>query len=135
MDRTRLILALALSLVVLMSWPIINHYLAPRIEEPSQNEEAQPQRAAETQQQATVPAPKKPAPPIPAITQPQAQARSTEVASREITIVGKPNPESTKYWQATLSNRGAVATFWILSKYKEDGIEREITDSDGKDGS
>src|SRR5438309_2978980 len=130
MDRTRLIMALALSLVVLMSWPIITHYLAPRIEEPLQNEEAQPQRGAETQQQATVPAPKRPAPPTPAATQPQAQAQTTQVASREVTIIAKPNLESTPYWRATLSNRGAVATSWILSKYKEDGVEREIRGAD-----
>jgi YidC/Oxa1 family membrane protein insertase len=130
MDRTRLILALALSLVVLMSWPIINHYLAPRFEEPVQNEEAQPQRAAETQSQTTVPAPKKSAPPAPAVTQPQAQTQTTQVASREITIVAKPNPEGDPYWRATLSNRGAVATSWILSRYKEDGVERAIKGAD-----
>ena len=131
MDRSRLIFALALSLVVLMSWPLITRYLAPRIEEPLQNEEAQQQRVPETQQ--PVPVPKKSTPAPAVVAQPLSQAQTTQVAPREITIIAKPNQETSPYWRATLSNRGAVATSWILSRYKEDGVEREITGADGKE--
>jgi YidC/Oxa1 family membrane protein insertase len=49
----------------------------------------------------------------------------TQVARREIVI-------KTEYWDATLSNRGAVATSWILKKYPEDGHERELQNAEGK---
>jgi len=132
MDRSRLILALALSLIVLMSWPVITHYLAPRTEEPSQTEEAPPQVAREAQQQSAAPASKKPSPTTSPATQAPAQVQTTQAAPREITIVAR-NAEGSPYWKATLSNRGAVATSWILSRYKENGVEREITGADDKE--
>ena len=123
MDRNRLITALALSLVVLMSWPLIMRYLAPRaIDEPAQIEEAPLQRTAELPQQIPVPAPKKTGPITPSAPQPQVTTQTTQALPREITI--KTQPE---YWRATLTNRGAVANSWVLSKYKEDGVERDIT--------
>jgi YidC/Oxa1 family membrane protein insertase len=129
MDRNRLIAALALSLVILMSWPLIMRYLGPPpIEGPAQIEEAPGQRAAEHPQQAPAPAAKKTESPAPAAGQPKAQPQTTQAAPREITI--KTNPE---YWRATLTNRGAVATAWVLSRYKEDGVERDITGADGKE--
>lgn len=132
MDRNRLITALALSLVVLMSWPLIMRYLAPRaIDEPAQIEEAPAQRTAELPQQAPVPATKKTeqfTSSAPSASQPHVTAQTTQAAPREITIKTKP-----EYWRATLTNRGAVATSWVLSKYQEDGVERDITGSDGKE--
>jgi YidC/Oxa1 family membrane protein insertase len=129
MDRNRLITALALSLVVLMSWPLIMRYLAPRpIDEPAQVEEAPPQRTAELPQQAPVPAAKKTEHFSPAAAKSKATAQATQAAPREITI--RSNPE---YWRTTLTNRGAVATSWVLSKYKEDGVERDITGADGNE--
>lgn len=120
-------MALALSLVILMSWPLISRYLAPQpIEEPAQVEEPPAQRAVEHAQPAPVPAGKKPAPLKAAPAQPQSQTETTQAASRDITI-------STKWWRVTLANRGAVATSWILSKYEEDGIERDIVGSDGNE--
>ncbi|HXI88995.1 MAG TPA: hypothetical protein VNO24_03180, partial [Blastocatellia bacterium] len=88
MDRTRLIVALALSLVVLMSWPLIMRYLAPPpIEEPFQIPEELPKRPTENPQQALVPTTKKATPPPPpTAAQPQAQAQTTQVAQRDITI-------------------------------------------------
>ena len=126
MDRTRLIMALALSLVVLMSWPLIMRYMAPHsIEEPLPLEDTPPQHVAENPQLAPVPPAKKVTPSAPAAAQPQAQAQTTQVAAREITI-------NTPYWSVTMSNRGAVATSWILLKYKKDnGEERPIQGSDG----
>src|SRR5882724_464635 len=130
MDRNRLIMALALSLVVLMSWPLIMRYLAPPppTEEPFQIQEELPKRATENPQQAPVPTTKKATPPAPTAAQPQAQAQTTQAAQRDITISfedqGRP------YWRATLSNRGAVATSWILDRYKENGVERVITGAD-----
>src|SRR5882724_6496668 len=131
MDRNRLIMALALSLVVLMSWPLIMRYLAPPpIEEPFQQEEPS-KRATENPQQAPAPTTKKVIPPAPTAAQPQAQAQITQVAQRDITISfedqGRP------YWHATLSNHGAVATSWKLARYKENGVERVITGADNND--
>ena len=129
MDRTRLIMALALSLVVLMSWPLIMRYLAPPpIEEPFQIQEELPKRATQNPQQAPVPTTKKATPPAPTAAQPRAQAQTTQVAQRDITISFVDHDNA--YWHARLSNRGAVATSWILERYKENGVERVITGAD-----
>jgi YidC/Oxa1 family membrane protein insertase len=118
MDKSRLILALALSLLVLMSWPLIMRYLAPQVEVP------QPTEAVES-----APVPPEPSSPaatakgIP-VTPAPAAAQPTQAARREITI-------NTDYWSATLSNQGAVATSWVLKKYKTHDVERSITGADG----
>ncbi|MFY9555466.1 MAG: YidC/Oxa1 family insertase periplasmic-domain containing protein [Blastocatellia bacterium] len=128
MDRSRLILALALSLVVLMSWPLVMHYMAPQpVEEPLQFDQPPPQRTAENQQAA--PIIKIAKPPAPAVPAPQAQ--TTQVSQREITITFAEGDRH--YWYATLSNRGAVATSWILERYKEGGVDREIKGADGNE--
>lgn len=125
MDRTRLIMALALSLVVLMSWPLVMRYLAPPvIEEPLQPEEMPPQKGAENQPQAPPTTAKNVASSAASATQPQTTVQTTQVAPRDVII-------KTPYWRVTLSNRGAVATSWILSKYKENGEDRIITGADG----
>ena len=128
-----MIMALALSLVVLMSWPLIMRYLAPPppTEEPFPIQEAPPQRATENPRQAPVPTTKKATPPAPTAAQPRAQAQTTQVAQRDITISFVDHDNA--YWRATLSNRGAVATSWILARYKENGVERVITGADNKD--
>src|SRR5438552_15482546 len=112
MDRNRLIMALALSLVVLMSWPLIMRYLAPPpIEEPFQIPEEPLKRATENPKQVPVPTTRKVIPPAPTAARPQAQAQITQVAQRDITTSfedqGRP------YCHAKLSNRGPVATPWI----------------------
>jgi YidC/Oxa1 family membrane protein insertase len=122
-------MALALSLVVLMSWPLIMRYLAPPpppIEEPIQLAGTPPQPAAEKPQQAPVPTTKKVTPTATTAAQPKTLVKTTQAAPREITI-------RSASWSATLSNRGAVATSWILAMYKEDGLERNITGADGKE--
>jgi YidC/Oxa1 family membrane protein insertase len=122
-------MALALSLVVLMSWPLIMRYMAPPpIDEPLQLEETPPQRALENPPQAPVQTKKQTAPTAPATAQPQPQAQATQVTQRDITI--KFVDGGSDYWRATLSNRGAVATSWILVRYKENGEERAITGAD-----
>jgi YidC/Oxa1 family membrane protein insertase len=123
-------MALALSLLVLMSWPLIMRYLAPRtIEEPFQLDEALPQRAAENQQQAPVTPTSKITTPPAANAQSQPQPQTTQVAHRDLTI--RFVDGTSEYWSTTFSNRGAVATSWILSRYKENGEERSITGADG----
>ena len=120
-------MALALSLVILMSWPLVMRYLAPRaIEEPIQVTETAP----ESQQGAPVASTKKVTPVAPAAAQPQPQAQTTQVGQRDLTIAFVDG--NSEYWRATLSNRGGVATSWILSRYKENGEERTITGADGK---
>ena len=123
MDRTRLILALALSLVVLMSWPLLMRYLAPPppIEETINFEEPAPETPAQTQKPSTAPSVKKVPSPSPT---PQALSQTTQVEPREITI-------HTPNWTVKMSNRGAIATSWKLLKYVENGQVRNITGADG----
>jgi len=127
MNRSRLILALALSLLVLMSWPLIARYVSPPppIEEAVQIDQPAQGQKPEAKQQASVSTTKKEAQPRSSSTPPQ-PTQTTLVPPREITI-------STNYWRAKLSNHGAVATSWILVRYEEGGREREITGADGKE--
>src|SRR5215813_771158 len=99
MDRNRLILALALSLVVLMSWPLVMRYLAPPppIEETINFEEPAPETPAQTQKPSTPPSVNKARSSSSAA---QAQSQTTQVEPREITI-------DTPYWTVKMSNRGA----------------------------
>src|SRR5262249_21407834 len=111
MDRSRLIIALALSLVVLISWPILMHYLAPRnIEEPPLIEEpSSPPPPPQSKQQSPGETAKSTAPRAQAAMPVQSQQQTVQVERRDITI-------HSDYWSATLSNRGAVAKSWILKK-------------------
>src|SRR5207244_2655618 len=99
--------------------------------EPFQIPEEPLKRAAENPQQVPVPITKKAAPPAPTAAQGQAQAQTTQVAQRDITIGFIDHDNA--YWHATLSNHGAVATSWILARYKENGVERVITGADNND--
>src|SRR6476660_4538308 len=125
MDRTRLIMALALSLVVLMSWPLIMRYMAPHtIEDQIQMEQPAPERVPENQAQTPVSPVNKTPQPVTPKAQPQPPAQATQVAAREFTI-------NTPYWTVKMSNRGAVATSWILRNYRDNGDVREIKGADG----
>lgn len=127
MDRTRLITALGLSLLVLMSWPLVMRFLVPTtFEQPIQLDEIPTERAPENPTSAPAATTSKVTPKQPA--QPQ-QAQTTQVPPRDLTIIYSEGDN--EYWRATLSNRGAVATSWILSRYKENGEERRITGADG----
>lgn len=126
-------MALALSLAVLMSWPLVMRYMAPPpIEEPLQIEEAPPPRATPNPQHAPVSVNRNVPAPAPAASQPQAQVQTTQVGPREIKIISL-GESGGAYWRATLSNSGAVAKSWALLKYKEDGIERDLIGADGKE--
>jgi len=120
-------MALGLSLVVLMSWPVVMRYLAPHsIEEQIQMEEPAPDRVAENQPQAAVSPVHKTSPSTPAPSQPPSQTQTTQAAEHKITI-------KTEYWNVEMSNHGAVATSWVLHKYRENGDERKIQGADGND--
>src|SRR5215831_1418258 len=108
MDRTRLILALALSLVVLMSWPLVMRYLAPPppIEETINFEEPAAEAPVQTQKSTAHPSVSRVPSSSPAA---QAQLQTTQVEPREITI-------HTANWTVKMSNRGAIATSWKLLK-------------------
>lgn len=103
-----------LSLAVLMGYPFVMRKLFPPPPIVELPEEAQPSPAAERKPPVTA-APVQSA--VPALAQP------TQEPLREVTI-------NTEYWQVKLSNRGAVATSWILESYKDNGSKREIKGAD-----
>src|SRR2546428_10685179 len=111
MDRSRLIVALALSFLVLMSWPLITRYLAPPppIEETVQVEQPAPEQRSETKQQPSPSTTTKDRHPGVGSTAPQSTIQTTQVPTREITI-------TTRDWRAKLSNHGAVATAWSIER-------------------
>src|SRR5262245_1643156 len=116
MDRTRLLMALGLSMVVLMSWPLVVRCVLPGpIVEPVELNEPLARQAAENSQPAAAGTTKLTAP----ATAPVAQQPSstTQVGQREVEIAFVDG--NSQYWRAKISNRGAVATAWTLSRYKE----------------
>lgn len=132
MDRNRLIVAIALSLVVLTAWPLAMRYFAPPapIEEQLQVGDQVVQPAAISQPQAANLAPKTGirtgTGPSASAAKPQTQTQTTQAAPRDITI-------SSDAYSVKLSNRGGVASSWILIKYKEGGLERNLTGADGNE--
>lgn len=115
MDRSRFLIAILLSITVLIGWQIIMQRYFP------------------------APAPKPPAPPIaPADDQvgderpkeaprPSPLVQQTDAAPRAVKV-------STPYWTIDLSNRGGVATSWILKKTRNaDGSTSPIFSADGKE--
>lgn len=106
MDRNRLFLAMLLSLIVLIGYPVVMRKFfppAPQVELPLETPpvtEKKPQ-ASNTNNQTVTPAPV----PVP--------APVSAAPPREITVV-------TPYWHVTLSNHGAVATSWIMDQYKDE---------------
>jgi YidC/Oxa1 family membrane protein insertase len=117
----RLTLALILSMVVLFGWPLIMRVFFPQPERP------RPLPPAPAEQQTAVES--APAPPVGSIAQTTKPAEplapssteTTQAPQREIEIV-------TPFWTVKFSNRGAVATSWVL---KSDGNGREIHAVDG----
>src|SRR5215216_3928027 len=109
MDRKRLLLAMVLSMVVLMGYPLVLRKFfppPPPVElptEPPPVAEKKPQANA-TDKKAVAPAP------VPA---PVSTAPVSTAPLREIAV-------TTPYWRVTLSNRGAVATSWIMHHYKDE---------------
>ncbi|HXG63921.1 MAG TPA: membrane protein insertase YidC [Blastocatellia bacterium] len=117
MDRYRVVIAILLSMLILIGWPVVMRQLYPP---PPPEEMAEIIPPAEQGPAPQPPAaPGQTAPGKPATTAPQAV---TQAAPRDITI-------ETPLWNITLSNRGAVATSWILKKSSVDG--REILAANG----
>jgi YidC/Oxa1 family membrane protein insertase len=110
-----------LSLVVLMGWPTAMRYLYPTPPEPVEEpglfkDSAQPPTASNSVAQPVTPTAQTPV-----------TAQSAQAALRDpITVV-------TPFWRATLSNHGAVATSWVLKKYKEGDTIRPISAADNSD--
>jgi YidC/Oxa1 family membrane protein insertase len=104
MDRTRIILAMALSLLVLIGWPIIySAFFAPPPVQPPPGEPA-----AVTESKPPVTA-------QPASASPEAALQPSNVPARA------PLKIITRNWEVTLSSQGAVATSWILHIAKGNG--------------
>jgi YidC/Oxa1 family membrane protein insertase len=140
MDRARFLIAILLSALVLIGWPLISHYFLPNEEQPpaitqpaipdsadlqskaqpspTSADQANQKPAAVAPQKAQAGKPNQPAAAAPAVT-------VTTVPERVITI-------SSDYWTAKLSNHGAVNTSWIISKERlPDGTIRSLTAADG----
>jgi YidC/Oxa1 family membrane protein insertase len=117
----RLTLALILSMAVLFGWPLIMRVFF------SQPERPRPLPPPTAEQQPTVEsAPAPPVASVPQVTKPAQPVASpstatTQAAQREIEI-------DTPFWRVKLSNRGAVASSWVL---KRDGDGREIQAAGG----
>jgi YidC/Oxa1 family membrane protein insertase len=119
MDRSRVLVAMLLSLVVLMGWPLAMHYFfpSPAVIEPIPAE--QPAQLPTAANSIT-----------PTVT-PNVQAPSS--AQVDQAALREPITIETPYWRVTLSNRGAVATSWILKGYKEGNVVRPIRAADNPD--
>jgi YidC/Oxa1 family membrane protein insertase len=131
MDRKRLLLALALSVAVLMGYSfIMNRFFPPppAVQEPLLTPGPQQPAASSPKPQASTAAPATPAKGVAApvtgtlapVTQAaQTQVPQTQVPPRDMVI-------TTDFWQVTLTNRGAVATSWILDAYRDNGVLKQI---------
>ena len=119
MDRARVVLAIALSSLILIGWQFASRYFFPRPAPPVQQQEQAEQPA--TQNANVNPASRKTTePPKPqTAAQTATVAQPTAAPAREITV-------DTPYWSATFSSHGAVATSWILKKYPTKNGDREI---------
>jgi YidC/Oxa1 family membrane protein insertase len=128
MDRKRLLLALVLSVAVLMGYSLLMNRFFPS--SPVQESlPSTPDPVASTpkpQPATTTPATPRPGTPTPsaATPAPGAPAVAAQIPQRELVI-------DTPYWNVTLSNRGAVATSWILKRYEKNGAERPILAAGG----
>jgi len=115
-----LLLALVLSVAVLMGYSLVmNRFFPPPppVQEPLPT--PPPQTAASNpppQAPAITPTPPKPSATTPVTGTP---APLIQVPPRDLVI-------KTPYWDVTLSNRGAVATSWILKAYRVNGAVRKL---------
>lgn len=121
MDRKRLFLALILSLVILIGYSaLMNRFFPPQPPQPIEEPAATSQQSAPSspQPQASTP--------VPAPAAASSQAPTAEEPARDIIV-------NTPYWKVTLTNRGAVATSWVLKAYRENGKEKALQGADGKE--
>lgn len=139
MDRMRFVLAIVLSALVMVAWPIIMHYVNPSSgRQAAQQPAVSEQLPSPTPQESPTPtaaAPepgKKPEAAKPGQSgaqtgaQTPAPVQTTNVPQFDITV-------ATSNFKAKFSNRGAVATSWIIeSQPMSDGTVRKLTGADGK---
>jgi YidC/Oxa1 family membrane protein insertase len=141
MDKSRILIAILLSTVILISWPLAMRYFKmwpeateqqtpippvatdPQATNPAQNPTAAPAGGEKNKADASA-NPKAPLTgankPAAVSATPPAVVQTTEVGQKQIVI-------KTTNWQATISNRGAVITSWILLKEGS----RVLTAADG----
>lgn len=105
-----------LATLVLVGWPVMMRYFNPT--PPEELVPLQPPTEEQPAKSSPTPSAKKP------VTVVQPPAPATEEKFREITV-------ETSYWRIVFSNRGAVATSWILKKEKSNGIVRDIRAANG----
>jgi YidC/Oxa1 family membrane protein insertase len=124
-DRYRFLIALILSLVVFMAWPVAMRYFnpQPQPETVQRPETATPAPGPTPQQQAS--------PGKPPVAAKPAQVKAavppvlpTQASPRDVTV-------KTPYFHATISNRGGVITSWIIDRYRHNGEVREISAATG----
>ncbi|MFL6215214.1 MAG: membrane protein insertase YidC [Blastocatellia bacterium] len=122
MDRKRLLLALVLSVVVLMGYSLLmNRFFPPSpVSEP----------VATSSQDASSPKPATPAP-VAATPAPRAIATAPGTPVPAMPVPPRDLVIETPYWNVTLTNRGAVATSWILKGYHEGGAFKSIEGAAG----
>ncbi|HVF91514.1 MAG TPA: YidC/Oxa1 family insertase periplasmic-domain containing protein [Blastocatellia bacterium] len=132
MDRIRIIAALVLSTIVFAAWPIVVRQFFPdqprEITEQAAPDSTGPEHAGMQAGVSPSESPKAVSK-SPQATDPRATASTpspaiTQVPPREIVV-------ETPFYRATLSNRGAVATSWVLKKVTTGGRLREIHAADG----
>ncbi|HKP12933.1 MAG TPA: hypothetical protein VJZ91_12510, partial [Blastocatellia bacterium] len=118
MDRKRLLLALVLSVAVLMGYSLVMNRFFPSM--PPLEPGPASSDASNPKPQVTPPAP----PPSTTAPAPVPSALATPVPPRDVVV-------DTPYWDVTLSNRGAVATSWILKAYPEKGALKQLEGAAG----
>ncbi len=107
MEQKRFLLALVLSAAIIFVW---QYFVAQNL--PETNETSRPEQRAN----GTTPQP------TPAVTQPQAPV--AEASAPESNVAPSDAPPqtivvSTPLYEVEFDNQGAVATSWILKKYKD----------------
>jgi YidC/Oxa1 family membrane protein insertase len=122
MDRKRMLLALVLSVAVLAGYSLLMNRFFPSTPAPEPLATS-PQDTSSPKPATPAPAPAPATTPAPRATATASGASATPVPARDIVI-------DTPYWNVTLTNRGAVATSWILKAYHEGGALKEIRGAD-----
>ncbi|HEY6331506.1 MAG TPA: YidC/Oxa1 family insertase periplasmic-domain containing protein [Blastocatellia bacterium] len=138
MERTRLLIACLLSVLVIIAWPLAMHFISPSEEQPPAitqpampDQQPQPESSPTSSPTSAAPTDNTKPPSGAASAKngqpgtPAPQAATTQVPQREITI-------SSNYWTAKVSNHGADLTSWIISKERlPDGTVRPLRAANG----
>lgn len=120
MDRSRFLIAIALSITVLVGWQLVMQRFSPPAPAPPPRPSSESLPAEEAEEQAQVEQPKKTPQPAPSLSE-------TQVPPREITV-------TTPYWRIIFTNQGAATTSWMLrARRAADGSLLPITGAGGED--